>query len=130
MDDPFPAFRVEVARWFITENDPGLIDQRPGNGHPLLFASRQLIRLMMDSLFQSNFIKNIQSLSFKLLLGAFPHLDHRRQQNILQSRKLRKQMIELKDKADFAIAYLCPCRILQVVYVSPFKMDRTLIGPV
>ena len=44
--DCVSGFRVEVSGGLVCPNDRRAVDQRAGNGHPLLLAARQLIGSM------------------------------------------------------------------------------------
>ena len=109
---------VEIARWLIGENDLGLICQRPGHGNSLLFAARQLTRLVMQSILQPN--------PFEKHPGAIPDTapvfspDKSRHHNVLQRRELREEEVKLEDKTDDTVA--------EIVELTPREsVDRPAI---
>jgi len=50
---------IQVTRGFIHEHAPGLVDQGPGNGHPLAFAAGQGCGLVRQTLTQSDALKQM-----------------------------------------------------------------------
>src|SRR5688572_13116566 len=42
-DDLGSVLRVEISGWLVRPNDCRVVDERPGDGHPLAFASRELV---------------------------------------------------------------------------------------
>src|SRR5690606_7792869 len=47
------TFRIQISAGLIRKNNRGVIDQRPCYRYPLLFASRQFIRFMVQPLGKS-----------------------------------------------------------------------------
>ncbi len=43
------GFRIEIACGLVGQKDGRLVDQSPGSGHPLLFPSGKLARMVMFS---------------------------------------------------------------------------------
>ena len=49
-EERFAGVRVQISSRFVCEHEIGLLKQRPGDGHPLLFAAGQFSRLMVEPL--------------------------------------------------------------------------------
>src|SRR2546428_4343629 len=52
LDDLPRGRRVQIAGRLIGEEDPWIVDKRPGDGHPLLFTAGQLVRKLSLLSFQ------------------------------------------------------------------------------
>ena len=48
---------VEIARRFISEHERRIVGERPGDGHPLLFAARELRGVMMAAVVEADFVE-------------------------------------------------------------------------
>ena len=46
--------RVEIASGLISQDDDRIVDQRPRDGNPLLFASRQLHRVCVHAMLKAD----------------------------------------------------------------------------
>jgi hypothetical protein len=44
LDDRLASLGIEARGRLVRQQDRGIVDERPGDGHPLLFATRQLSR--------------------------------------------------------------------------------------
>src|SRR5262245_51608428 len=44
--DLFAGFGIEVAGWLVSQNDRRIVDQCPGNCHPLALSARKFAGLM------------------------------------------------------------------------------------
>ena len=76
-------------------------DQGPRQSHPLLLPARQLAGTMLGTLPQAYFRQPSRSLALCLLPGTIAQ--EKWHGHILQCGELRQQVVELPDKADFAI---------------------------
>ena len=57
LDDGVTAARVEIAGWFVGQDDRRITKDRSGNRHSLPFAARELVRLMVDSMAEAHLVK-------------------------------------------------------------------------
>jgi hypothetical protein len=51
-ENPLRCPAVEGARRFVGENQRRVVDERPGDGHPLLLSARELVRPMAEPMRQ------------------------------------------------------------------------------
>src|SRR5437870_4489505 len=98
----FADVRIQVPRRLVRQKEPRPQNDRPRHGYPLLFSARELPRPVSHPVFQAHALQQFHSLLARLL--PLPTLDQRRQHHVLQRIKIRQQIVELKDKADLAIA--------------------------
>ena len=45
---------IEIAGWLVRKKKIGLVDERPGNRHPLLLPARQLRRAVRNAIAEAN----------------------------------------------------------------------------
>ncbi len=74
-------------------------DQRTGQRYPLLLSSRQFAGPMTGSVRQPHLLQPVQGLLLRFLWGDASHQQGHR--HVLNSRKLRKQIVKLPDKSEF-----------------------------
>ena len=72
--------RVQITGRLICEQNAGLVDERTGQCHPLLLAPRQLRRIMVESLRQSDPSQQLAS----AFLSPGSALQFGRNQNVLE----------------------------------------------
>ena len=94
--------RIEVAGWFIGQDDRGLIDQRAGDGHTLLLTAGELIGMAGFAARQPDAGERLRR-AFVALGGSETGVEHR-QFNVLHRRSAREQIETLKNETDFAVA--------------------------
>ena len=93
---------VQVAGRLVGQQQPGIVDQRAGQSHTLLLAAGELARAMFAARLKANFLEPMRR---RFLRRQLCHATgQQRQGHILLRRKLRQQVMELPDVADFAIA--------------------------
>jgi hypothetical protein len=95
---------VEVPGGLIRQQDPGLGDERTGQSYTLLLAAGKFSGTMMRTLLQSYLVQPPHSFSLRLLPGNIPQ--QQRHGHIFQGRKFRQQVMELPNKAKFAVTKL------------------------
>jgi hypothetical protein len=49
-----PQVGVEARKWFVEEQHAWVTDQRPGERHPLLLTTRELVRIPTGQLLNAN----------------------------------------------------------------------------
>jgi hypothetical protein len=100
---PFARLAVEIARWLIREQRRWFVGQGACHGYPLLLATGQFRRAMLDSLGQANLVQEIQrSLPSARTIDARNELRHH---YILECREVAQQVMKLEDEADKLIPY-------------------------
>jgi len=50
---------VEVAGRLVGKQDPGLVDERPGHGHPLALPARELRRVVVEPVAEAHLAEEI-----------------------------------------------------------------------
>src|SRR5438093_4679086 len=102
------AFRVgsiEVAGWFVGQNDSRVVGQRAGDGHSLLFASGEMTARSPQFVTQANRFQQAGSAFAHLAIGKFPKLAHRDHHVFLRGEILPQKM-ESKNEADELAAFI------------------------
>ena len=95
---------IEGAGGFIGQQQAGLVDDRPGHGHPLLLAARELVGLVVEPLGQTNPLQGCDR-PLAPLLGRDAGVDHR-QDHVVEGAHLRQQVELLEDKAQLPVAQI------------------------
>ena len=92
---------IQVTGRFVCHHDGRVVDQRPGDGHPLPLPAGQFVGLMVQTVLQSYITQGNPG---PLHAFFFRHACiHKRQRHILLSRNLGKQIKILEHKPDFGI---------------------------
>src|SRR5687767_2057988 len=98
----FRSFAVEITRRLIGKYNCRIIDQRPCNGYTLLFATAKLLRLIFESSAKAQLFEQVGRPVHNF--PFFPAGNPAGYTNIFQCIKLRKKMMELKNKSDMGIS--------------------------
>src|SRR5512145_2572368 len=99
--DARPA--VEVARGLVGENDLGVVDERAGDGHPLLLASRELARRVVGAGTEADLIEQSRGLAMPLDRGEIVRAVEQGQLDILDGGGAGKEIEALEDEADLVV---------------------------
>ena len=96
------VFRVEVSGRFIGEKYFRIVDQRPGDGHSLLFAAGELSGCVVQPMPESNSLEG----TFDPFFGSFGEgmAIQERHHHVVEGGDPGKQVKRLKHKSDFFIA--------------------------
>ena len=94
--------RVEVAGRFVGENERRIGDERTCERDALALAARKLGGKMVEPLAEADLLKKITRprLARRPRRKCRGAAGHRRQQDVLEDRKLRHQMVGLEDEAE------------------------------
>ena len=98
-EDAFAGIFVEVAGRFIGQDEQRVMDQRAGNGDPLLFAAAQLVGIGGETVGQPHAVQERFGLSLNALVTTS---EFQWQGDIFQHRERGDQVEELKDNANMA----------------------------
>ena len=93
---------IQVAGRFVCQHEGRSIDESAADGNALTFAAGELGRSMRESLGQSNMTQKFLRAGGQVFLNR--SMRQGREQDILQHRALREQMMILKDEADVIVA--------------------------
>ena len=96
--------RIKVAGRLVGQEHPRMVDQRPGDRHPLLLAAGKLRRLVVGRSAKPTFSSNSAARCFILLLTEVFLGIGQRHQDVLQRRSARQQVEGLKHKTDHSIS--------------------------
>ena len=110
------GLRVEVAGRLVGQQHPGAVGDRAGDGDSLLFAAGQFRRAMALALSETEIGEQFARAGRGL--SAREPRDHLRQDEILERRELRQQVMELVDEADVACASAPSARSSLMVEVA------------
>ncbi len=97
----FAQFLVQCAQRLVHQQDARLVNQRPGDGDPLLLAARQLRRATMSEGFELNQLEH--RIDFLLALGRRQLADCQRKGNVVAYRQVREQRVALEHHADVTL---------------------------
>jgi len=92
------GFGIQGGRRFVTNEQPGRMDQGPGDRHPLLLAAGELRRVTIEAIGEADRSQNF--------LGAFHGhfavcaLDQEGDRGVLRRRQRGQQVVLLNDKAN------------------------------
>ncbi len=87
---------VDVGRRLVGQQELGLVGQRPGDGHPLLLAHRELRRPVRHAVAQANAVEQVPRPALVRPAAGKPH----RHQHVFQGREARQQVERLENVAD------------------------------
>ncbi len=124
----FLVFRVKGARGFVGKDDSRVIDEGTGYGYTLFLTPREFVGLMSGAFSKSHEIKQF--------LGSLLGLSVRQTSNIggnhdvLDSCKLREQLVELEHEAQMLVAEIGQFLGLQVGDVDAVNLNGTSVRPV
>lgn len=93
---------VEVARRLVHQDQRGLVHEGPGNGDSLLLSSRERAGTMIGPISQPQQIEQLASARGDV--AHRPMLNESRHRYVFEGRELGKQVMELKNKPDGAVA--------------------------
>src|SRR6266566_2704940 len=65
--------RIEVSRGLVREENPWIVDQRPGDRHPLLLAARKLVGVFAFFAFEPHDAEHFLDLRLEMPQGALGH---------------------------------------------------------
>ena len=122
-DDVPAGARIEVAGGLVRQDQIRRVDQRPRNGHPLLFSARKFVGPVVHAFGQADPLQQLAPAPGGL--GRVHPRQARRQTNVLQGAQFRQQMVGLKNKADFAIAQPRQFQTRKRRRILPVKPDFT-----
>jgi hypothetical protein len=100
--------RIEISCRLVGEQQLGIVRERARDCHPLLFAARELRRIVMRAGAQADFLD--ERLRPRLCRGA-PH-DFHWHEDVLVGRERWNEVERLEDEADFRAAQVCEVVLL------------------
>jgi hypothetical protein len=106
------GFGVEGAGGFVSEDDFGLADERPRNGHPLLLPARHLVGQMVGPVLQPDPVEVFDGEVEAFFAVHFLVVE--REGDVFSCIFKRKQIERLKDEAEEAVAILGSLRFADV----------------
>ncbi len=89
---------VEVARGLVGQQQHGLVDERAGDGHPLLLAARELQRVGVHLVVQADRLQSGERAPLLLLRGHGQDAQH--EGHVLEDRLALQELEVLEDDAD------------------------------
>jgi hypothetical protein len=91
---------VEVGQRLVEQDDRRVVDQRPGDRHPLLLAAGQLVRIAVGEVGQAEVLQRRLDAAADFGLG---HLaQDQRVGDVVEHRLVRPQRVGLEDQAELA----------------------------
>ncbi|MNQ62962.1 hypothetical protein D3C85_773280 [compost metagenome] len=97
----FAQLLVQRAERLVHQQDARLVDQCPGNRHPLLLAAGELGRAAMGELFQLHQLEH--GVDLALAFGGREFADTQREGDVVAYRQVREQRVALEYHADTAL---------------------------
>ncbi len=95
------GFRVKVSCRFIREEDLRFEDERPGDGHPLLFPAGELPGFVGDPVAQPHLAEDRLRLPFRLRFRDPP--DQGGHHGVFQGAEFGQEVVKLEDEADLPV---------------------------
>ncbi|MOA29874.1 hypothetical protein D3C78_1509160 [compost metagenome] len=96
----FTQFLVQRTEGFVHQQDAWLIDQRPGDGDPLLLATGELRRATMGKWLKLHQFEHRIHAAFTFGGGQFAN--GQRERDVVAHRQMREQRVALEHHADVA----------------------------
>ena len=122
---------VQVASGLVSQHDRRVVDQRPGDGHPLLLPARKLGGAVVHPVAQSHRLQGSDGALVALLIGQrLVAVVQQRQQHVLDRRQAGQQVVGLEDKADLPVADAGQLVLAQVAHVLSVQHVGAAGGPV
>ena len=119
-DDLLAGFAVDLAGRLVTEDQRGLVDQRPRDRGALPFASGHLVGPMVHPIVQAHFLE--QRGGARLAIRAGPVVA-KRKHHVLDGIKAREQIEILEDESDFLAAQIGAGAVAQFACVHLVQQD-------
>ena len=94
---------VEIAGWFICQDESGFFHQGSRQRNPALFSSRKLPGIGIDPVFQPN---QLQELNRAVMICRLAAAESRRQPDIVEGVQRREKAGKLEGKADLLVSEL------------------------
>src|SRR5687768_9946569 len=113
---------IEVSRRLIAQQYGWLADKRPRDRHTLLFTARELARLVLHAMFQTDTLQQFARSCFVVLCFI---RDKSRHQNVFKRRAMRQQSVVLKNKADVRVPEGGLSFVIHLGVGSAIERDRT-----
>ena len=99
VDDLVAGGGIEIARGFVGEEKRGIVPQGACDGHPLLFASGEFRRAVVESRAEADLFQEMRALGGIAVPG-----ETRGKFDIFERGKFREKMVGLKNETDRLIA--------------------------
>ena len=94
-----PGVRIEIAGRFVGQQQGRPVDQRPGDGDPLLLAARHLRRLVVHAIGQADPFEERLGQFTRPATGRPGHGVVQRHEHVVKRRRPRQQVEALEDEA-------------------------------
>jgi hypothetical protein len=116
---------IQVARGLVGQDDGRVVDQCPGDGHPLLLSARQLVGPVMHPLAQSHRFEGSDRAFVALSVGQrIAAVVQQRQQHVFGRGQPGQQVVRLEDEADLAVPHAGQLVLAQPADVLPIQHVR------
>ena len=126
--DLHAGLAVQGAGGLVSQQDGGVVDEGPGDGHPLHLAPGHLVGALVELVPQAHLLQHLHRPLAALLLGhpgqGEGHL------HIGQHRLVGDEVVALKDKADGVVAVVVPVGVLVVLGGPPVDDQVAAVVPV
>ncbi len=99
-ENDFGRGNVQVAGWFVGEQDGGFVSEGAGDGHALLFAAGEFAGEVICAGGEAERAEEVHGAFFGMRLGFAG--DHLRQHDVFHRGEFGEEMVELVDDADGA----------------------------
>src|SRR6267143_2654781 len=112
--------RIQVSRGLIREKNSRVVDEGPGNRHPLLLAARQLVGIFAFLSFEPDDAQHFLDLRLEVAQHALRHTQ--REGHVLEDGQVGQQLEILEDHADLPpqVRQVAP---LEEAQVLPLDVD-------
>jgi hypothetical protein len=108
-DDAMACLAIEIAGWFVREENLRTIDERACDGHALLLAARELGGIVMQSFAQSYASQQLNGFLERMVQSAEFHRHH----HVFQRCDGRDELEVLKDKPAHAATQFSAAILVQ-----------------
>ena len=124
LHDLHGGFGVQSAGGFVSQQDLGIVDQRPGDGHTLHLTAGHLIGLLVQLVAQAHLFQRFDGSA--AALGFLDAGEGQGQFHVGQDTLVGDQVIALEHKADGVVAVGVP--VTGLVILGGFTPDDQVTG--
>ncbi len=118
--DVFGGGLIQVACRLVAQEQPGLTDQRAGNGDALTFAARERRRPVIDAVGEANALDERPRACDIVAMAARRSVGN---EHVLEDRALRKQAVVLEDEPDLLVAERRQPRRVELKGIAAVERD-------
>ena len=120
VEDDLTGIRIEIARWFIGENNRRTIDEGSRDRNALDLPAREFIRAMFEMRLFHAACKERRARPLEAIISIHAGI-HEGKHDIANDGRARQKIESLKYESDFLVANFCKVIVIQLRYIAPVE---------